>query len=169
MTQEQQTVHLNEETELAAKTTASDRANAAKWGLNTVVTLFGILIVVILLLARGTDTDVVGGLAILGLIAVWFFSWRRGKQLSARFYVEEVANLQASPLGIAAVQGLLTTREVQVLNFASEGLSNKQIGKELGISESTVKHFISSSMTKLDAYDRTHAVVTAIKRGIIFI
>lgn len=63
----------------------------------------------------------------------------------------------------------LTRREVQVLSLVAEGNSNKIIGVELGISERTVKNHLTFIMTKLNASDRTHAVVTAIKSGIISI
>lgn len=63
----------------------------------------------------------------------------------------------------------LTRREVQVLSLVAEGNSNKIIGAELGISERTVKNHLTFIMTKLNASDRTHAVVTAIKSGLISI
>ncbi len=169
MAEDEHSIQINQEKELTAIHTAKEKANAAKWGLNSVVALFGILIVVIILIARDTDINLVGGLAALGLLTVWIVGWRRGKQLYSRFYVEEYSNLQTQTAENINPQGLLSSREIQVLNYAAEGFSNKQIGLKLGISESTVKYFVSSSMTKLEANDRTHAVVQAIKRGIISI
>ena len=63
----------------------------------------------------------------------------------------------------------LTERERQVLSLAAEGLSNKLIAAYLEITERTVKGHLSSIMAKLQAYDRTHAVVTAIRLGWIVI
>lgn len=63
--------------------------------------------------------------------------------------------------------GDLTTREVEVLRRIANGLSNKLIGDELGISHNTVKNHIMSLMEKLSAADRTQAVTIALQRGII--
>jgi DNA-binding NarL/FixJ family response regulator len=51
------------------------------------------------------------------------------------------------------------------LKCVTEGHSNKIISTELGISERTVKNHLTSTMTKLRASDRTHAVVTAVRLG----
>ncbi|MFC2072340.1 LuxR C-terminal-related transcriptional regulator [Chloroflexota bacterium] len=148
-TEYQQSLPFNQEERLVATRIAKEKANVAKWGLNSVIALFAILLVVIILIARGTDTNLVGGLAALGLISVWGFGWRRGKQLFTRFYEEEISNLQSETTEGSASLGPLSNRERQVLHYAAQGCSNKQIGSELSITESTVKHFISSSMTKL--------------------
>ncbi|MBI4338336.1 MAG: response regulator transcription factor [Chloroflexi bacterium] len=63
----------------------------------------------------------------------------------------------------------LTRRETQVLTLVAEGYSNKIIGAELGISERTVKNHLTFIMTKLCASDRTHAVVTALRSGLLSI
>jgi len=61
----------------------------------------------------------------------------------------------------------LTAREIQVLELASSGKSNRLIGAQLGISEATVKVHMKSVLAKMGANDRTHAVVLAVERGII--
>ena len=61
----------------------------------------------------------------------------------------------------------LTDREVQVLRRVAAGKSNKLIAAELDISEGTVKTHMKSILPKLDASDRTHAVMIALKRGIL--
>jgi DNA-binding NarL/FixJ family response regulator len=53
------------------------------------------------------------------------------------------------------------------LRGVSKGKSNKIIADDLGISEHTVKNHIKSILSKLDASDRTGAVVIAIRRGFI--
>ncbi len=69
---------------------------------------------------------------------------------------------------VAAMHGSeLTSREVEVLRRIANGLSNKLIGDELGISHNTVKNHIMSLMVKLSASDRTQAVTIALQRGII--
>lgn len=61
----------------------------------------------------------------------------------------------------------LTPREEEVLRLLVEGLSNKEIGARLHLSEGTVKNYVSSIIAKLQANDRTHAVVTALRRGLV--
>ena len=63
----------------------------------------------------------------------------------------------------------LTPREQEVLNLVAEGLSNRAIGQELGISEHTVKFHVNAIMTKLDAQSRTEAVVRATRLGLILL
>jgi DNA-binding NarL/FixJ family response regulator len=61
----------------------------------------------------------------------------------------------------------LTEREVEVLRAVAAGKSNKLIAAELAIAEGTVKTHMKSILPKLDASDRTHAVMIALKRGIL--
>jgi DNA-binding NarL/FixJ family response regulator len=66
-----------------------------------------------------------------------------------------------------AADDSLTTREIQVLRAVSSGLSNKLVASHLEISLSTVKAHLKSILLKLGANDRTHAVMIALKRGIL--
>ncbi len=59
----------------------------------------------------------------------------------------------------------LTEREIEVLKAIADGMSNKEIGKLLFISEKTVKNHISNIFRKLDINDRTQAAIYAIKHG----
>jgi DNA-binding NarL/FixJ family response regulator len=61
----------------------------------------------------------------------------------------------------------LTPREDEVLRLLVEGLSNKEIGTQLHLTEGTVKNYVSSIIAKLQANDRTHAVVTALRHGLV--
>jgi len=61
----------------------------------------------------------------------------------------------------------LTGRETQVLALLAEGLPNKAIAVELGISDQTVKFHVSSISGKLGAANRTDAVRRAARRGLI--
>jgi DNA-binding NarL/FixJ family response regulator len=63
--------------------------------------------------------------------------------------------------------GPLSPREIEVLKWIAEGKSNKEIAALLFISEGTVKTHVLSIHEKLGVGDRTEAVVTAIKRGIL--
>jgi len=57
----------------------------------------------------------------------------------------------------------LTPQQVRVLMMLSEGLLNKQIAYELGVSEATVKAHVSAILTKLNVDSRTQAVIAASK------
>ena len=58
----------------------------------------------------------------------------------------------------------LSQRELEVLQHVAYGNSNKKIGNLLRISEQTVKNHLTSIMSKLQANDRTHAVVIALRQ-----
>ena len=61
----------------------------------------------------------------------------------------------------------LTPRETEVLALVAEGLSNKAIAAQLGISDQTVKFHVGSISGKLGAANRTEAVRRAVRRGLI--
>ncbi len=61
----------------------------------------------------------------------------------------------------------LSPREVEVLRLVGRGLSNAEIGRELHISEATVKTHLLRSFNKLGVSDRTAAVTTAMAAGLL--
>ncbi|MFN8440149.1 MAG: response regulator transcription factor [Caldilineaceae bacterium] len=63
----------------------------------------------------------------------------------------------------------LTERELQVLQRMAEGLPNKQIARELTISEHTVKFHVNAILGKMQAQSRTEAVVRATRAGLILL
>jgi NarL family two-component system response regulator YdfI len=63
----------------------------------------------------------------------------------------------------------LTAREIEVLGMLADGLANKAIAAQLGISEHTVKFHISSVLSKMGAATRTEAVTQGIRNGLIVI
>lgn len=62
----------------------------------------------------------------------------------------------------------LTQSQITVLHFVSKGMSNKEIGNELGISEHTVRAHLSTIMDRLGAFNRVEAIVRAYEYGINF-
>jgi len=71
--------------------------------------------------------------------------------------------------GLSTAQSLeaLTPRENEVLKLVVEGRTNKEIGKELGVTEVTVKKHMQSIFTKLNATSRTDAATKAARAGFI--
>jgi len=63
----------------------------------------------------------------------------------------------------------LTQREMDVLKFVALGKSNRAVANALGITEETVKSHMRNVLGKLSANDRTHAVLIAVRRGILTI
>jgi len=73
----------------------------------------------------------------------------------------------AAELADHAGEEELTAREIAVLRLIALGNANKEIAAQLRISDETVKSHVTNILEKLGAHDRTHAVTTALRRGII--
>jgi DNA-binding NarL/FixJ family response regulator len=65
------------------------------------------------------------------------------------------------------VRSNLSDREVQVLKRVAAGLANKEIASQLGISRATVRNHLSHAFEKLGATNRTAAVASAIRNGLL--
>lgn len=61
----------------------------------------------------------------------------------------------------------LTPRELEVLRLIGKGMSNKEIGRALTVTEMTVKGYVSAILGKLHVEDRTQAALLAVKYGLI--
>jgi DNA-binding NarL/FixJ family response regulator len=61
----------------------------------------------------------------------------------------------------------LTPRELEVLTQIGSGLNNRQIAEQLVISEKTVKNHINNVFSKLHIYDRSQAILYAIREGLV--
>ena len=77
--------------------------------------------------------------------------------------LKQVSQGVGSPAGSHSI----TPRESDVLGLLGEGLQNKEIAERLGIAERTVKFHVGSVLRKLDVGNRTEAVATAIRKGLI--
>ncbi|HKW60280.1 MAG TPA: response regulator transcription factor [Candidatus Dormibacteraeota bacterium] len=61
----------------------------------------------------------------------------------------------------------LTSREIEILKLLANGMANKQIAYRLKISEKTVRNHVSNTYEKLGIYDRSQAVLYAVKKGLV--
>jgi DNA-binding NarL/FixJ family response regulator len=80
-----------------------------------------------------------------------------------KYVPPEVANALADH----AADGALSMREIEVLRLIAMGNSNLASANALSISEETIKSHMKSIIGKLGARDRTHAVMIAVRRGIL--
>jgi len=73
----------------------------------------------------------------------------------------------AAGAGSARLAPPLTKRELEIIRALARGKNDRQIAKELGISEKTVGHHASNIYRKLHIFDRTQAVIYAVREGLI--
>jgi DNA-binding NarL/FixJ family response regulator len=88
--------------------------------------------------------------------------------------IRQVRNGRLRPSGEVAARladhafySALSRREIEVVELAARGGSNKAIASQLGLTENTVKNHLRSIMEKLGTSDRTESVNVAMRRGII--
>jgi DNA-binding NarL/FixJ family response regulator len=79
--------------------------------------------------------------------------------------LKQFQDLSLAGMAMESLAAPITSREMEVLSYVARGYGNKQIAHTLNICEQTIKHHITSILRKLDANDRTHAVVLAIRHG----
>ena len=75
------------------------------------------------------------------------------------------AELARFPLASAAAQ-ILTRRELETLQYVADGLSNKEIGSALSITEGTVKNHVHNALEKLQLQNRIQAAAYVVRQGI---
>jgi two-component system, NarL family, response regulator YdfI len=110
------------------------------------------------ILARESDADD---------IAAAIFAAYRGQVLLSAKVAQSLAAIFGDEPEEAAMVEEISAREAEVLRLLAEGLANKDVARQLGISEHTVKFHISSILEKLGAATRTEAVTLGIRRGLI--
>lgn len=91
---------------------------------------------------------------------------RGDRAVSPEVAMQLAAAWHDDPRGGASTQHL-TPRELEVVTRLADGMTNQQIGEALGLSARTVKTHVQNLLAKLDAPDRTGAVATAFRLGLI--
>lgn len=87
-----------------------------------------------------------------------------------KYLPEALLDISTGNTGNHQATGLLkplTNRQSQVLDLVAQGKSNKQIAYDMGVSEATVKLHINALLRSLHVTNRTQAVITAQKIGLI--
>jgi DNA-binding NarL/FixJ family response regulator len=96
------------------------------------------------------------------------FAAARGETVLAPSVAGRLVNrLRAAPPEPPAARETLSARETQVLLLAGRGLTNAQIGRELFVSEATVKTHLLRAYAKLGVSGRTAAVTRAMELGVL--
>ena len=87
---------------------------------------------------------------------------------------EEVLSPQLAASMLTAAGGapndseeLLSERQTEILQMIADGLSTKQVARELGITQKTVHNHLNAIYRRLDTQSLTHAVLSAVRLGII--
>ena len=100
-------------------------------------------------------------------IVVAILAANSGQHVMTRSIADQVLDMLAgSPSPKERFDGM-TRREIEILKLLAGGLANKQIAYRLQISEKTVRNHISHIYEKLGIYDRTQAVLYAVRKGLI--
>jgi two-component system NarL family response regulator len=105
------------------------------------------------------------GYLLKGTFAEGMLEAIRNVQAGRRLIAPEVAARLADRVSSPS----LTSREVGVLELVAKGMSNKEIGAALFVSETTIKYHLKNIYSKLGANDRTEAALLAAQRGILTI
>jgi DNA-binding NarL/FixJ family response regulator len=87
--------------------------------------------------------------------------------LSPDLALSMLADVKKTPVDPGNGHAPVSAREEQVLQLVADGLSLPEVAAELFISVKTVKNHLASIYAKLDARDRTQAVLRAVRMGII--
>ncbi|MEE8327477.1 MAG: response regulator transcription factor [Nitrosomonadaceae bacterium] len=102
------------------------------------------------------------------LIAIVSSLYRGNPYISPGLAARMLTELKNKPLGDDAADqdkfSELTAREEQILKRVSRGLSNKEIGRELELTEKTIKHYVTNVLQKLRVRNRVEAALLAQKR-----
>lgn len=85
----------------------------------------------------------------------------------AKELVMEFKRFTLSEASVKEKSGFLSNRELDVLKLIAKGKINKDIAKELYISEKTVKNHVTNIFKKLNVKDRTQAAVYALKNNLV--
>jgi two-component system nitrate/nitrite response regulator NarL len=91
----------------------------------------------------------------------------RGEYWITRTTAAALARSSRASRGAAGAIAALTARERGILALIAEGLRNKEIASRLNISETTVRHHLTSIFDKLDVSDRLELAVHALRNGLV--
>lgn len=89
-----------------------------------------------------------------------------GERVMTRSVADQFLNMMGGE-GLKQRYDGMTPREVEILKLLGQGLTNKQIASRLKISVKTVRNHISNFYSKLGIGDRSHALLYAVRKGLV--
>jgi two-component system, NarL family, response regulator LiaR len=92
---------------------------------------------------------------------------KRAAEGKPTLHPEAQEQLMQEAVAVRLPHYALTDRELDVLRLIGQGMSNKKIAAALGLSEGTVKGYVSIVLSKLEVADRTQAALYAVKNGLV--
>ena len=90
-----------------------------------------------------------------------------GERVMASAVANRVLNMLTGTTTPKEFYDGLTAREIEILKLLAIGQANKQVARRLQISEKTVRNHVSNMYAKLQIYDRSQAVLYAVRKGLI--
>jgi DNA-binding NarL/FixJ family response regulator len=90
-----------------------------------------------------------------------------GERVMANAVANRVLDLLTGATSPKQFYDGLTAREIEILKLLATGQANKQIARQLHISEKTVRNHVSHMYEKLHIYDRSQAVLYAVRKGLV--
>jgi DNA-binding NarL/FixJ family response regulator len=90
----------------------------------------------------------------------------KGEEWLPQELTDNMGDVSAEDQQFAAALASLTPQQFRVLTMLTEGLLNKQIAYELGVSEATIKAHVTAILRKLGVHSRTQAVIEAQRLGV---
>ena len=99
--------------------------------------------------------------------SVWAGQSRLSPSMAAKLLTEFAAMSKRADERQQLPAPRLTDREMEVLRFVAQGLNNRDIAKELFISENTIKNHIRNILEKLHLHSRMEAVVYAVREKLL--
>jgi DNA-binding CsgD family transcriptional regulator len=133
----------------------NERLGARTWFAHTMVEYARML------LARSAGTDRARAAALLGDAV------QLAEECGLAFVLTKISGLGAAPDAASPLPDGLSAREVEILAGVAHGLSNREIGRDLYISEHTVANHVRSILRKTGCANRTEAAIYAHRLGLV--
>ena len=150
---------------------AAEQSLSRRWNRYSLLVIYTILIAVVVMSLTGLNQYLTAAVAAAGLAFFWIYTFLHSQQLEKQFYREESEHYRQQ-FSVSAPENAgrpelapLSEREMEVLCRIVRGSTNKDIARQLNISQQTAKNHITHILKKMEVTDRTSAAVMALRLG----